>query len=78
MSLNPADESFAALLRKVVSADVLRPIEPRVRLRAIHATATRKIRQNKYLAGADVLGPVTIIPNTVRSGELIIPEAELL
>ncbi|MBV1926551.1 MAG: FAD-binding oxidoreductase [Rhodobacteraceae bacterium] len=29
MSLNPADESFAALLRKVVSADVLRPIEPR-------------------------------------------------
>lgn len=29
MSLNPADESFAARLREVVPADVLRPIEPR-------------------------------------------------
>ena len=29
MSLNPADESFTAQLRKVVSADVLRPVEPR-------------------------------------------------
>lgn len=29
MSLNPADESFAAQLRDVVPADVLRPVEPR-------------------------------------------------
>lgn len=29
MSLNPADDSFAAHLRDVVNADVLRPVEPR-------------------------------------------------
>ena len=53
-----------------------RPIAPRVRLRQIQAEAITKARQKRYVAQASVSGPVMRMPNRVRSGALICPEAE--
>ena len=54
----------------------LRPIAPRVKLRATSAEKVTKTKQKRYAAQGSVLAPVIGIPKNVRSGELIWPDAE--
>ena len=51
-----------------------RPTRPRTRFLARRAKTTTSARAVTYRTGAVAFGPVTITPNTVRFGAVIVPD----